>query len=88
MEAHSKTVAVRTELDHRKVSLSGRVLGLEHQVFDFAAGINARFPAAETASAVPDGKPSVAAVQIKAGHGLQDIFAEHACGMAQTGRDS
>jgi hypothetical protein len=64
------------------------MLGLQHEILDFPAGINARFPAAETASAVPDGKPSVAAVQIKAGHGLQDIFAEHACGMAQTRRDS
>jgi hypothetical protein len=79
MEAHSKTVAVRTELDHRRVSLSGRVLGLEHQVFDFAAGVNARFPAAETAGTVAYGKPIVAHVQVDANDGLQNNLAENTC---------
>ena len=79
MEAHSKTVAVRTELDHRRVSVSGRVLGLEHQVFDFAAGVNARFPAAESAGTVAYGEASVAHVQVDANDGLQNNVAENTC---------
>jgi hypothetical protein len=79
MEAHSKTVAVRTELDHGRVSLPGRVLGLEHKVFDFAAGVNARFPAAETAGTVAYGEASVAHVQVDANDGLQNILAENTC---------
>jgi hypothetical protein len=76
VESNSDEVSIRAELDDGRVQLTGGVLGLQNKIFDFAAGIHARFPAAEAAAAVSDGEAAVAAVQIEAHHRLQDVLAE------------
>ena len=85
VESDGDEVSIRAELDDGRVQLAGGVLGFQNKIFDFAAGIHARFPAAEAAAAVSDGEAAVAAVQIEAHYRLQDVLAEYACRDGVTG---
>ena len=77
--SHCQKVAVRTELDDRRVRLSGRVLGLQHQIFDLATGVNSSFPATEAAGPVANGKAVAADVEIDAHDRIEHILAEYTC---------
>jgi hypothetical protein len=57
------------------------MLRLNHEIFNFSTRVDARLPAAENSSLVPNSESVVGAVEVKAYDGLKNVLAEYACTM-------
>ena len=58
------------------------MLRLNHEIFNFSTRVDARLPAAENASLMPNSESVVGAVEVKAYDGLKNVLAEYACTMS------